>query len=604
MTFRSTIALVMVLLLVAVTGASVGVIVTTIEGAARAEARAEVERAAAIFRDLQEYRASLYQAQAQVVAEAPRLKAVLGTEEIDHATILDSARELQGSLGCDLLVLTDESGRLRVDTADPAAEGFDMSGIPAIAAALASGDAGAIWVDERRAYQVHARRLTLGGEALGALAVGFAVDDRVAATVARQTGSDVVITMGGRALAASGMEGVPGGAVAVAARVEGAGAAPSEVTLGGEAFLIAGGAVPGSTADQALRFAVVRSLDRALASSREGVRRIAAVAGVALLAALGLALGLARRLSAPLDRLVEFTRAIAGGSLAPRRELGGPVEVRALGEAMNRMVAELAESREQVAAKQRLEDELEIATRIQTSILPTRLAAPGFEIAATMVPASEVGGDYYDVLPVADGCWVGVGDVAGHGLRAGLVMLMVQSCVAGLVRDRPEARPSELVATLNAILHDNIRHRLRQDEHVTFTLLRCREGGAIEFAGAHEEMLVARARGGAAEVVATPGTWIGVVEEVAGGLPDSSLSLEAGDVLVLYTDGLIESRSAAGEPLGLDRVREVVEARRGDGALAIRDAVMALWLGWTGAQEDDVSVVVLRYLGAAAGKGP
>ena len=97
-----------------------------------------------------------------------------------------------------------------------------------------------------------------------------------------------------------------------------------------------------------------------------------------------------------------------------------------------------------------------------------------------------------------------------------------------------------------------------------------------------------------------------MLAEVPGGLPDSSLALGAGDVVVLYTDGLIESRSAAGEALGLERVREVVAARRGDGALAIRDAVMALWLGWTARQDDDVSVVVLRYLGAgaAAGKGP
>ena len=60
-----------------------------------------------------------------------------------------------------------------------------------------------------------------------------------------------------------------------------------------------------------------------------------------------------------------------------------------------------------------------------------------------MVPAEEVGGDYYDVLPVTDGCWIGIGDVAGHGLGAGLIMVMIQSMVMTLVRNDERARPRE-----------------------------------------------------------------------------------------------------------------------------------------------------------------
>src|SRR5690606_17839050 len=127
--------------------------------------------------------------------------------------------------------------------------------------------------------------------------------------------------------------------------------------------------------------------------------------------------------------------------------------------------------------KHRLEDEMEIAARIQTSILPQDLAVPGLEVGARMVPATEVGGDYYDVIPQVDGAWIGVGDVAGHGLRAGLVMLMVQSAVASLVRERPGASPRDLVATLNVTIADNVRRRLQQDEHVTFSLLRYRRSG-------------------------------------------------------------------------------------------------------------------------------
>ena len=86
-----------------------------------------------------------------------------------------------------------------------------------------------------------------------------------------------------------------------------------------------------------------------------------------------------------------------------------------------RLVARLVEeaTRRQVAERERLEKEMEIATRIQTSILPRDVTVPGLEIAATMRTATEVGGDYYDVIPVDDGCWMGIGDVAGHGLGTG-----------------------------------------------------------------------------------------------------------------------------------------------------------------------------------------
>src|SRR4029079_6734900 len=84
-----------------------------------------------------------------------------------------------------------------------------------------------------------------------------------------------------------------------------------------------------------------------------------------------------------------------------------------------RLVTRLVEeaTRRQVAERQRLEKEMEIAARIQTSILPQDVSVPGLEIAAAMYAATEVGGDYYDVVPVDDGCWLGIGDVAGAGVR-------------------------------------------------------------------------------------------------------------------------------------------------------------------------------------------
>ena len=85
-----------------------------------------------------------------------------------------------------------------------------------------------------------------------------------------------------------------------------------------------------------------------------------------------------------------------------------------------------------------------------------------------MRPAEEVGGDYYDVVPCdGGGAWLGIGDVSGHGLNAGLVMLMVQSAAQALIRAVPDIEPADLFRKLNQVLHDNVRMRLERDDHVT-----------------------------------------------------------------------------------------------------------------------------------------
>ena len=122
-----------------------------------------------------------------------------------------------------------------------------------------------------------------------------------------------------------------------------------------------------------------------------------------------------------------------------------------------------------------------------------------------MHAATEVGGDYYDVVPVDDGCWLGIGDVAGHGLGTGLVMLMMQSGIGALARKMPDAAPRDLLLALNTMLVENVRERLGQHEHATLTLIRYRRDGSLTFAGAHEEMLVRRAATGRCERIETPG---------------------------------------------------------------------------------------------------
>jgi sigma-B regulation protein RsbU (phosphoserine phosphatase) len=261
---------------------------------------------------------------------------------------------------------------------------------------------------------------------------------------------------------------------------------------------------------------------------------------------------------------------------------------------LDQLVAE-AKARE-TAEAQRLAREMSLARDIQTGSLPRAMRAEGLEIAAAMRPATEVGGDYYDVIPSGDACWIGIGDVAGHGLPTGLVMLMLQSVVSGLARKKPDAAPSEILHFVNAVLFENVRRRMEQDEHVTLTLLRYHRSGRVAWAGAHEDILICRADGGRIDWIPAQGTWVAAVADIRASTVDRHFELAAGDLMVLYSDGITEARSANGEMFGVDRLAATVQAVRDQSVDGIRDALLSAVTAWAVDQDDDMTVLVARQV--------
>ena len=251
---------------------------------------------------------------------------------------------------------------------------------------------------------------------------------------------------------------------------------------------------------------------------------------------------------------------------------------------------------DEAVRRTKIEEELAIAKRVQTSILPRNFAVEGLDVASVMVPADEVGGDYYDVLPFPGGGWIAIGDVSGHGLNSGLVMLMVQSALAAISLVKADATPREILGHVNKVLFDNIRTRLRQDDHVTLCLLRYASDGRVSFAGAHEDIIIRRAATGAMETLATPGTWLGARRNIDRALVDTELVLAPDDLVVLYTDGVTEAMSAAGEQFGMERHCAVVERLHEDPPARIRDGILDAVRGFMAQQADDISIIVMRYV--------
>lgn len=261
---------------------------------------------------------------------------------------------------------------------------------------------------------------------------------------------------------------------------------------------------------------------------------------------------------------------------------------------LHRRVIEETAARER-ADQLQLEGEVAIARELQTALAPKRHEVHNLEICAATLAAKEVGGDYYDVIPVSGGAWMCIGDVTGHGLLSGLIMLMVQSMVTTIARSQPELTPAELLARVNQGLTPNIRERLGEREHVTLVALRFFDDGCVAFAGGHEDLIVYRQRHRKCERVATEGVWIGILDEIRGATPDQELLLEPGDILVLYTDGFIEARNAHDTEFGIDRLCALIEEHAAGGPELIRAEMLTVLNAWSALQQDDLTCVIARY---------
>lgn len=251
----------------------------------------------------------------------------------------------------------------------------------------------------------------------------------------------------------------------------------------------------------------------------------------------------------------------------------------------------LIETRE----RERMAQELAIASRIQQGLLPGKPPTPnGLELAGRTVAARGVGGDIYDYftreVPTTD-VLISIGDVAGKGVGAGLVMASVRALLHayGEVYERTDV----LLRHLNAVLSRDLQPGI----FVSFLLIRYDPAtGRMHYTGAgHEHLVVYRPSTGQTEMVRAGGVVLGLVEDLGERIKEETLTLLPGDVVCLYTDGATEAPDAEGEEFGLERLADAVR----DGPLdpaAIVERVMNAVQAFENAPEshDDLTVVALR----------
>lgn len=274
---------------------------------------------------------------------------------------------------------------------------------------------------------------------------------------------------------------------------------------------------------------------------------------------------------------------------ALRQQMGAALK----GALLHRQVIDQIAVRERVE-RERVLEATRIASELQTKLNPRILDVKGLEISAISLPAAEAGGDYYDVIATEHGAWLGVGDVTGHGLNAGVIMMMMQSMITGIVSHAPWTKPSELIISLNRGLHPAINQRLERDDQATLLMLKYEADGTITYAGAHEAPIVYRAATGECEIIEPDGFWVGAVPDLTPFTRDSSFQLGEGDVLLLYTDGLTEPRDAYNEQFGTERLSDYLKLSALLPVDEIRERLLVAAREWTNDWTDDVTVMVIR----------
>ncbi|WP_216670705.1 PP2C family protein-serine/threonine phosphatase [Microcoleus asticus] len=244
----------------------------------------------------------------------------------------------------------------------------------------------------------------------------------------------------------------------------------------------------------------------------------------------------------------------------------------------------------------RMGAELDIVRQMQQMILPNpeELEIEGLDIAGYMEAADEVGGDYYDVLNTDGVVTLGIGDVTGHGLESGILMLMAQTAVRTLKEIR-ETDPVRFLDALNRTLYKNVQ-RMNSEKSLTLAILNYSQGW-VSISGQHEETLIVR-NGGQVERMDTMdlGLPIALHDDIAKFISHISIELQLGDGIVLYTDGIPEAKDIKKKQYGVEQMCEVISKNWHLSAQEIKQAVIDDLRRHIGTQKvfDDITLLVVK----------
>ncbi|HOJ49313.1 MAG TPA: protein kinase [Spirochaetota bacterium] len=265
--------------------------------------------------------------------------------------------------------------------------------------------------------------------------------------------------------------------------------------------------------------------------------------------------------------------------------------------------------------KAKIEQEMEIAKNIQTSILPFIKENQYYEVAAFMRTAAEVGGDYYDIYLDEEPYFGVFGDVSGHGLKSGLVMMMAEVSFNTIIENNDiKKKPiHELYQIINRTLYKNIQERISKRTmkneyshmYMTLRLFRFDKDGNFEiFGNDHAEPFICTSNG-EIKTIPSSGFLVGIMEDAVLNQESEKYKLNKGDLIFFYSDGITEAKNILknerkkhkeAEMFGEKRLFDVVMKNRNKTPHEIIESVIEAVDSWMADQEDDITMLVLKKI--------
>jgi sigma-B regulation protein RsbU (phosphoserine phosphatase) len=243
----------------------------------------------------------------------------------------------------------------------------------------------------------------------------------------------------------------------------------------------------------------------------------------------------------------------------------------------------------EILEKRRLEDEIEVARRIQMSFLPAEIPEiPGFELSAINLPSEEVSGDYYDVIHIEDGQWgLVIADVFGKGLPAALVMASFRASLLAEIRNNYSI--GTILTKVNRLLWESV-----EPERCVTACYGVLDAAARIFTYSNAGHLYPIVIGPAGvRRLKEGGMLLGAIDE--GDYVEDRIHLNAGDLLLLFTDGLVEAESPTGEAYGEERLTDLegslIDQSPDDIVKAIHDEI---WRFSDGRLMDDFTLLAVK----------
>ncbi|MCB9729872.1 MAG: SpoIIE family protein phosphatase [Deltaproteobacteria bacterium] len=290
--------------------------------------------------------------------------------------------------------------------------------------------------------------------------------------------------------------------------------------------------------------------------TRESLRSTFLIDGIALILGALLSLLAAQRFAAPIRRLASTAARISQGDLDARVAVTTSDEVGTLGLQFNHMAGRVRTLLEEAVAKAELERELNLAREIQSVLVPGpgRHEAPGIAVAGYYEPASSCGGDFWDFAPLPRGrTAIFVGDVTGHGVPAAMLTATAKACIDTLREVHGENfQVAETMRVLDRIIRDTGRGNFFMT--AVATVLDSAQSTLFFTGAAHPPGLLLRwtESGMKLHRLMSRGNRLG--DGTPGGFETKRIRVEAGDLLVWYTDGLTECYDAQGTQFGTRRL--------------------------------------------------